>query len=256
LSTAAFATRKSPTKLPTVGGNRELASWLISRRQEIEQVMCLSLGPAAPAPADPETEALRRFRSFAASALLRGELSTPALDGLRTNERRVLALLQAWSEAAERVAGARGREVRSALDPLVNHFRVSLRTTGASRRASGAPSSRRRAVSAAIDRVADAFLAIDTDTGRIADANPAAGALLEVARDALLGVDAMSFVPEPSRRHWWDQLDAVAESEEPRCFSAPLVDTRGGALEIEATVTRFNTRGRTLALVLARPVQK
>ncbi len=231
-----------------------LARWLVGHRAEIEKTMATRLGPAAPAAGDPETEALRRFRSFAASALLRGEVSAPALDGIRSHERRVLALLQAWAEAAEDVAGERAGAVRRALPPLIEQFRVALRKTQSSRRSKGAPRSNRRAVTAAIDRVADAFLAIDADTAEIIDANPSAGALLSVKRDALLGVDAMRFVPEAERPGWWTELDAIAEGAEPRTFAGCLRDAAGTELRIHASVTCFQTRGRTLALIVARPV--
>ena len=95
--------------------------------------MTSRLGPAAPKPASPEAEALRRFRSFSASALLRGKAGAPALDGLRPNERRVMALLDAWLEAASSVAGDGGSEIRVALAPLIDHFRLSLRTTHSGR---------------------------------------------------------------------------------------------------------------------------
>ena len=216
---------------------REIASWLIARRPEIEKIMASRLGPAAPAAADPESEALRRFRSFAASALQRGKAQTPALDGIKVNERRVIALLHAWTDAAEGVAGPMGAEVREALDPLIDHFRLSLRTTSSNRRSRGTPRAKRRAVVAAIDRISDAFLAIDVDTGVIADANPAAGALLNLGRDA----------------DWWNRLDALAESDEPTVFRAALMDAAGVTVYVDASVTLFATRGRTLALVLARP---
>ena len=236
--------------------NRDLASWLVGNRPEIEKLMTSRLGQAAPKAAAPETEALRRFRSFSAAALLRGKIGSPALDGLRPNERRVMALLSAWTDAASTVAGDRGPNVRDALTPLIDHFRLSLRTTHSGRRARGAPRASRRAVIAAIDRVADAFLAIDADTGRIADANPAAGALLGVNRDALLEVDAMSFVPQCDRSLWWSELDAVAESEEPRHFRSSLMDANGAPISADVTLTSFATRGRTLALVMARPTLK
>lgn len=233
--------------------NPEVASWLVARRLEIEAAMRARLGPAAPGPASAESELLRRFRSFAAAALQRGRTADPALDGVRANERRAIALLEAWCQAAVELAGPRGPAIGGALAPLVAQFRTSLRTTGAGRRASGAPRASRRAVLAAIDRVADIFLAVDADSGQIADANPAAGALLGVARDALLGVDAMSFVPEPARSGWWTELDAVTEGAEPRRFRASLVDRSGSSIPVECSVTRFATRGRTLALILARP---
>jgi PAS domain S-box-containing protein len=212
----------------------------------------MRLGPAAPRAGADETEVLRRFRSYAALSLQRGVAAQPALDGLRANERRVSALLTAWSDAATEVAGAQGVELEQALAPLLASFHAALKTTGSGRRKRGAPRSR-RAVTAAIDRVADAFLAVDAENGNVVDANPAAGALLGVARDALLGVDAMSFVSEPDRAAWWTELDAVTEACEPRRFRGSLRDAQGAVVPVECTVTRFATRQRTLALIVARP---
>ena len=232
----------------------DLAAWLISRRRQIERTMVAQLGPAAPSPDSDETEVLRRFRSFASAALQRGTIAEPALDGIRANERRVTALLNAWSDAAAQVAADRGDRLRSALQPLLVRFRSSLKTTSSGRRARGAPRSNRRAVSAAIDRVADSFLAVDADTGRIVDANPAAGALLGVARDALLDVEALNFVPPSSHNVWWTHLDAVTEGAEPHRFTANFRDVTGSTIPVECTITRFSTRNRTLALILARPL--
>jgi hypothetical protein len=87
--------------------NPDLAAWLVAHRAEIEQTLESRLGPAAPRAGADETEVLRRFRSYASLALHRGSIAQPALDGLRVNERRVTALLGAWSDAASEVAGAR-----------------------------------------------------------------------------------------------------------------------------------------------------
>jgi len=216
--------------------------------------MVAQLGPAAPSPAAAESEVLRRFRSFAASALKRGTMAEPALEGLKANERRVTALLSAWCDAAASVAGNGGVPLREALQPLVIRFRSSLRTTAGGRRTRGAPRAARRAVTAAIDRVSDTFLAVDANSGKIVDANPAAGALLGVARDALLDVEAVRFVPQGSQGVWWTHLDAVTEGTESRRFSANLRDVSGSTIPVECTITRFSTRDRTLALILARPL--
>ena len=216
--------------------------------------MTLRLGPAAPGPAAVESEVLRRFRSCAAASLRRGAFSEPALEGIRSNERRVNALLAAWSEAAAEVAGDDAGSVRNALAPLIARFRSSLRNTSGARRASGAPRATRRAVTAAIDRVADAFLAVDTDNGQIADANPAAGALLGVARDALLGVDAMAFFPANVHADVWTELDAVTEGAESRRFASALRDRTGQLIPVDCRVTGFKTRGRVLALMLLRSI--
>jgi PAS domain-containing protein len=237
-----------------VSTNRQLAAWLIAHRSDIERGVAARLGPAAPRPGADETEVLRRFRSFAAMALQRGEAGQPALDGLRANERRVAALLDAWCEVASEQAGEARDVVREGLAPLRTRFNAALRTTAVGRRKSGAPRQRRRAVSAAIDRVADAFLAVEADSACVVDANPAAGALLGVARDALLGVDAMSFVPDEERASWWVELDAMTEASEPRRFHGWLRDAAGSSISVECTLTRFATRSRTLALILARPL--
>lgn len=230
-----------------------LAAWLVTRRREIDRALATRLGPAVPRAAAPESEALRRFRSYAASSIAQGRLLPPALDGLQADEPRVAALVGAWSEAAAQVAGARAEAVRGALAPLVSGFRAALRATTPVRRASGAPRTGRRAVVAAIDRVADAFLAIEATSGRIVDANPAAGALLGVTRDALLEADALRFVPAAEQARWWTELESIAEGGEPRRFATRLADAAGGETPVEASVTRYATRERTLALLVLRP---
>lgn len=209
-----------------------------------------------PAASSAESEALRRFRSFVMLALSDAatEAAKPSLDGLRVDAARASRVIGAWVDAAIFHAGPDGASVHRALDPLRDRFALALRETGGARRRSGAPrTSTRRAVSAAIDRVSDAFIAIDADSGKIADANPAAGALLGCSRDELLGADAMEYVPEDARDAWWTELDAVTEGTEPRRFRAQLRDSTGTGLAVDASVTRFSTRARTLALVVARP---
>lgn len=216
--------------------------------------MAASLGDAMPASGSPESETLRRFRSFAAASLRRGDGTAPSLDGIRVDERRATMLLSSWIDAAAATAGPDATAVRDALAPILVRFRVGLRTTRPARQASGTPrSSKRRAVSTAIDRISEAFLAIDVDTGRIADANPAAGALLGTTRDALLDSEMARFLSEEARDAWWTQLDAVAEGAEPRRFLSSLLDGGGGEIEVEVSVTRFARRRQTLALVVARP---
>jgi PAS domain S-box-containing protein len=232
-------------------GGRELAGWLLVRRRAIEAAASERAG-AAPAAGSAEAEALRRFRSFVLLALGKGD-GAPSLEGVRTREARMRRWLEAWVEAAAEIAGPDGASVRATLSPLRDRFLQALRETAGARRASGAPqAAKRRAVSAAIDRVCDAFLAVDAETGAIADANPAAGALLGTTRDHLLGSDAMDYVPSEAREAWWAQLDAVSEGSEPRRFRTALQDAGGAPLPVDATITRFATRSRTLALIIAR----
>ncbi len=236
--------------------NRDLASWLVSQRLEIERVMQGQLGAAAPAASGPEAETLRRFRTFSSTALMRGEAPRPVLDGLRPNERRVMALLTTWAQAATELAGPDGPVVAEALAPLLDAFRLSIRTTGTKRKTSGRPRATRRAISAAIDRVADLYFAIDVDSGEILDANPAAGSALGVARDALIGIEFNAFVPTDSQSPWWTSLDTIAEGQESIVFVASMQDRRGQQLRLEASATRYLRSNRTLALVIARPDTK
>lgn len=230
----------------------DLAAWLLARRREIERAFLLRLGGRAPRAAAPESEALRRFRVFAAGSLARGMPIPPSLDGLRADEARVDLLIRTWCEAAADVAEGRVPALHERLAPLVTRFLAALRTTAPLRRSSGEPRAR-RAVAAAIDRVADVFLAVDTASADIVDANPAAGALLSTSRDALLRRDVLGFVPETERARWWTELEAISEGSEPRRFRTRLRDDAGAEIEVDASVTGFVTHERTLALFVVRP---
>ncbi len=241
-------------RIAGVKSNRDLAAQLISQRNAIEAAMNERLGPAAPGVSSPEAEALRRFRTYVSTALMRDAVDPPALDGLRVNQRRTEALLLAWVETASE-ATAEPASVRDQLAPLAQQFRTHLRSTSTGRKSRGTPRVKRRAVVAAIDRLAEGFLAIDTDTGVIEDANPAAGALLGLNRDELLGVDAMSFVPEAERSGLWRELDAVGEGVESHVFGTTLEDSRGAPLDLVVSSTRYAARNKTLALLLLRPAE-
>ncbi|MGI9592512.1 MAG: PAS domain-containing protein [Myxococcota bacterium] len=230
-----------------------LARFLIRNRSQIEARMTAQLGSAAPRASSAEAELLRRFRSYASATLSGSEAPEPALEGVRVHDRRAAALLDHWITAASAAGGEHAPAIEEALRPLSQTLVGRLRQGASPRRARGAPRAKRRAVSAAIDRVADAFLAIEADSAQIVDANPAAGSLLGVARDALLGVDAMQFVAPERHAAWWTELDSMAEGGEPRRFEESLRDAHGREVSVSCSLTRFATRDRTLALVLARP---
>ncbi len=233
--------------------NRDLANWLMAKRVEIERVMQARLGAAAPAAAGPEAETLRRFRTFVSTALVRGAAPRPVLEGLRPNERRVMALLGCWAEVASEMAGPDRGVVMEAIRPLLEHFRFAIRTTVQTRKTSGPPRASRRAISAAIDRVADLFFAIDVDSGEILDANPASGAALGVARDALIGLEFNAFVPTDAQGPWWTSLDSLAEGQDHHVFAAAIQDREGRRIRLEVSATRYlRSATRPVALVLAR----
>lgn len=233
--------------------NRDLANWLMSKRIEIERVMQAKLGAAAPAASGPEAETLRRFRTFVSTALVRGASPRPVLEGLRPNERRVMALLTCWAVVASELAGPDRVAVSETLRPLLEHFRFAIRTTGQTRKTSGPPRASRRAISSAIDRIADLYFAIEVDSGEILDANPAAGAALGVARDALIGVEFNAFVPADAQGPWWTSLDSLAEGQDQHVFAATMQDREGRRIRLEVSATRhLRTANRVVALVIAR----
>ncbi len=234
--------------------DRDLAAWILSHRRQIEQELHAQGGVALPGAGEPEAEALRRFRSLVASALLRGEARPPSLDGLRVDEDRSTRVVQAWCDAATRLAGARGEALSARLGPLAADFCTALRGTQPARRIGGVARTGRRAVRAAIDRVSDVFLAVDAHSDRIVDANPAAGALLGLSRDDLLACRVASFLDDEARRAWQDRLDAVSEGGEPARFRWTVRTRDGACLDLDARVTRYVTRQRSLALVMARPL--
>jgi PAS domain-containing protein len=230
------------------------ASWIVVRRAEIERALATRRRGALLGPGTPEAEALRRFRSFAASALRRGEVGAPALDGLRVDATAVARLVEDWCYAAGDVAGERNDELLRVLDPLVGRFRSAVLGTELAGVAQRSPRVARRAVGGAIDRIADAFLAVDVDNLAIADANPAAAALLRVERDALVGGDVSTFLSEDAREAWLGALEPLAESAAPRRFRTTLIDARGDTVAVDVHATRVASRDRVLALVVARPI--
>jgi len=230
----------------------EWASFLVTRRIEIERMLVVRMGDSFPRASAPEAEALRRFRSFAGARLRRAEAGAPALDGLRVDTFATARLVDAWCSVAEEVAGERGYELRALLAPLRERFRSALLGTESAHEARRAPRIARRAIAGAIDRIADAFLAVDLDDGSIADANPAAAGLLRVPREELLGKPALRHVAPAAQARWSAELEALAESAAPRRFPSCLVDARGDAIGAEVQATRVATRDRVLAVLVAR----
>ncbi len=200
-----------------------------------------------------ESETLRRFRSFATASLRRGEVTEPALDGVRVDPERALIWVRRWCEAAAQAAGD-AEALDALLTPLRLHFEAGLRGDQLTRRAKKAVPTNRRAVSGAIDRVADAFLAVDLDSGEIADANPAALALLGVERDVLLGRHAVRHVDGDSRELWSERLESLGESGEGQRFRVVLRDEFLTPVAVDINAAPHLTRRRRLALLTARPV--
>jgi PAS domain S-box-containing protein len=228
-----------------------LARWLAEQRIAIEREAARAAG--ALDPASPEAEAMRRFRSFVLLSLARGEAS-PSLEGLRVSLRRAARAIDAWLEAARTLAGPDGEAVRVPLAALRAQFVAALGASAPARLAAGAATpSARRAIPSAVDRIADVFLAADTDSGAIVDANPAACALLGLARPELLTRTLADLCAPVSRPACHALLDALAESPEPQRTALALLDASATPIPHDLRVTRITARGRPLAILIARP---
>ncbi len=231
----------------------EWSRWLVAQRRAIDRILAERLAADLPGPSTPESEALRRFRSHAAAALRRGGAPPPpSLDGVRGDAQRAGRLIEVWCDAAAQLAGPQGGELRGWLEPLLPPFRAALLQTGAASRARRTVKMGRRTVTSAIDRVGDAYLAVDLETGEVADANPAATALLGTERVDLLGSRAERWLHGDSRDTWRAHLEALVESPEPRRFRAVWMDSLARPLAVEISATRHAARSRPLALLLAR----
>lgn len=235
--------------------NVEWASYLVTRRSAIDRLLAgRREGTTNPGPS--ASEALRRFRSFAASTLRRGEGAEPALDGLRVDPEATSQWIEHWCDAAAESAGPRAPELRKVLEPLQRRFAQSLRGAQLSRTAKRAKPAARRAVIGAIDRIADAFLAVDIDSGEVADANPAAAALLGKERAQLLGHAALRLVDRDSRELWSERLENVGESGEGQRFRVILRDEFMSPVAVDIWASAHLTRRRRLAILTARPVDR
>ncbi len=233
------------------GASLHWASFLVTRRAAIDRA--LAERHAGESPGLAEAETLRRFRSFAAATLRRGDAGDPALDGVRVDPDKALAWVQRWCEAACGCAGD-AEALEAVLHPLRQRFESGLRGSQLSRKARKAKPAKRRAVSGAIDRVADAFLAVDLDSGEIADANPAALALLGVEREALLGRHVARHVDRESRELWSERLESLGESGEGQRFRVIWRDEFLSPVAVDINAAPHLTRRRRLALLTARPV--
>src|SRR5688572_23489861 len=100
-----------------VSGGRALAGWLLARRRAIEAAMRADGG--LPPGGAAESEALRRFRSYLMLSLAQDAPAAPSLEGVRTGERRMRRLLEAWLAAAAHEAGPESAQLRAALEPFV-----------------------------------------------------------------------------------------------------------------------------------------
>ncbi len=236
---------------------REAVRFLDRFRGTIEDEIDRRLGRGEPPP-EARLEVVRRFRSFVRLASVDLDAARPSLDGLGGNSP---AGLEKAIEVAVDVACLCDPPpaVQQALRVLEARFRTGIRRImRPSEPERKQRRGRRRAlhggkrVRAAIDRIGDAYLALDLETGRLADLNPAA--------EALLGTPAVTVIEkpfadliEPEARPAFGDLEARLDADEETApFSLALRRGEGNAVPVEVSVASHTISGRRLAIFIAR----
>jgi PAS domain S-box-containing protein len=236
---------------------RDTVRFLDRYRGTIEDEVDRRLGRREPPPAA-RREVVRRFRSFSRLASIDLDSARPSLDGLGGNSP---AALEQAIEVAVDVACLCEPEpsVAEALRSLEARFRTGIRRTlrpaEPERRARRG---RRRALHggrrlrAAIDRISDAYLALDLESGKLADLNPAA--------EALLGTPAVTLIEKPFADLLAPEAVARFADVEARLDAGEDVSptvlhfrgAEGASVAAEVSAASHAISGRRLAVFVAR----
>ena len=220
---------------------------------EVERRMARSLPPPAA-----RAEIVRRFRSFCRLASIHPEAARPSLDGLAGNspaglERAVSIAVDVACECGPKPEIA--RELRS----LERRFRSGLRRVMQPER----PEPRRRhgrrrvpnagkRVRSAIDRIGDAYVALNLDTGTIYDLNPAAETLFALEGEKLLS-RALCELVHPADRASFGNLEARLDAgEDAGPLEMGFARPDGERIPVELTVWNHTIAGKRLAIFVAR----
>jgi PAS domain S-box-containing protein len=236
---------------------REAVRFLDRFRGAIEDEVDRRLGRSEPPP-EARLELVRRFRSFVRLASIDLENARPSLDGLGGNS---AAGLEKTIEIAVDVACLCDppAEVEASLRSLEARFRTGIRRImRPSEPERKQRRGRRRAlhggkrVRAAIDRIGDAYLALDLESGRLADLNPAAEVLLGAPAVTVIEKPFLDLI-EPEAREAFGSLEARldADEETPPC-SLAFQRREGEAVSVEVSVANHTISGRRLAIFIAR----
>ncbi len=235
---------------------RATALFLDRHRSAIEAEVDRRLGRAEPPPAA-RAEIVRRFRSFCRLASLDLSSARPSLDGLGGISPD--GLEQAISTAVEVARScAPAREVEQALQLLAARFRGGIRHL---MRPPAPPAQRRgrkklpnagKRVRAAIDRINDAYVALNLDTGKIYDLNPAAETLFAADAAKLLDREFEELV-EPALLPQYQSLQARLDAgEDPGKTEMVFARANGECVPVELTISNHTIAGRRIAIFIAR----
>jgi PAS domain S-box-containing protein len=239
---------------------RSIALHLDRHRTAIEGEVDRRLGRAEPPP-EARAEIVRRFRSFCRLASVDWNIARPSLEGLAGQSCDGLenAVRVATEAAVTCGLDPAGGELLAMLsERFRSGIRRQLRPEDFEPSAPRARERRKRAnagkrVRAAIDRIDDAYIALNLEDGRIFDVNPATEALLGAETNALLDHEFCDWIA-PADRGQYQSLEARLDAGE----SAPptLLSFRrrsGEPVAAEVSVAAHTISGRRLAIFVVRP---
>ena len=226
-------------------------------RSAIEAEINRRLGRGQPAPAV-RAEVVRRFRTYCRLASFDVDTARPALEGLGGND--ASALERVVTKAVE-IAIECGPpvEVAGALHAMEERFRAGIRRVmhppeKRERKRKGRrrlPNAGKR-VRAAIDRISDAYLALNLDTGLIFDVNPAAEALLGTRAENLLEHPFAAIVAAQDRIRFRELEARLDAGEDAGPIEVVLERPNGDFVRVELMVLHHAIGAKRLAIFTAR----
>ncbi len=225
-------------------------------RSAIEAEVDRRMGGAQPTPAA-RAEIIRRFRTYCRLASLDSNAARPSLDGLGGNE--PAALERALSVAVEiAIECGPEPEVAGALRRMEQQFRAAIRRLMLPVESRKQRKGRRRMpnagkrVRAAIDRISDAYVALNLDTGKIFDVNPAAEALLGADVAKLLDQSFEKLIAAQDRQFYSDLEARLDAGEDSGPIEIVLERPNGDFVRVECLISLHTIASKRLAIFTAR----
>lgn len=238
---------------------REIVVHLDRYRGVIEPEVNRRMGRGEPTPAA-RAEIVRRFRTFCRLASFDMHAARPSLDGLGGQDPP--GLERAVSIAVEvAIECCPPDHVKQPLRDLELRFRAGIRHLMTPKEERRPRKGRRKTpnagkrVRAAIDRIADSFVAVCLDTGTIYDVNPAAETLLGIDAEKLLKRPFIDLLPASARADF-QSLEARLDAGEDSSVESMVFNRGdGGTVRAEVSVANHTIGSKRLAIFIARALR-